>query len=312
MARTTEKRVTEVLERITSKKRSARKHDFTLIATNPAYEKLCRQSVKRLAPAFREAASVCAVSTSGSVAVQVAGKPVVVISRLADLTDEVVKMLSGSTESRQIVFISGFPVEGVTSRLMKLKIRRSNRLHLAADSDTASESQLIQRLVSGMAENDGGKTIVDAWVEGDELVVLSPSFDRMRVPRSMVARFLGGIDSKLAMFEIDEDGRFLYWPHSDTHLGWKQLEQLINPTAAIKDKKESDQFKLRYGQAIKSLREDKGLKQKEIHGLTDRQLRRIEQGEQIVTSKALEALSKSHGMERGDYMRELGRRTAKN
>ncbi|MFM8724453.1 MAG: hypothetical protein ACKON9_04935, partial [Planctomycetaceae bacterium] len=65
-------------------------------------------------------------------------------------------------------------------------------------------------------------------------------------------------------------------------------------------------------QAIKSLREDTGLKQKEIHGLTDRQLRRIEQGEQIVTSKALEALAKSHGMEIGDYMRELGRRTAKN
>lgn len=312
MATNTRNRVVPPLVRMKSQKKPPKNEEFTLVATNPAYLELCKQSVRRLAPAFRAGASVCAVSPTGPVAAKVGGESVVVISRLADLTDEMLKKLSVSNESRQLVFISGFPVEGVTSRLMKLRIRRPDRLHLAADSDIASESRLIQRLVSGMAENDGSKTIVDAWVEGDNLVLLSPSFDRMTVPCSRVARFLGDNDSKCAKFEIDEDGRFLYWPHSDTHLGWKQLEQLINPAVAIKDKEKNDQFRRRYGQAIKSLREDTGLKQKEIHGLTDRQLRRIEQGEQIVTSKALEALAKSHGMEIGDYMRELGRRTAKN
>ena len=241
-----------------------------------------------------------------------AGTSVVVISKLADLSEEVLEKLSRSSGSRQIVFISGFPVEAVTSRLMKLKIRRTNRLHLTARQDKASESELIQRLVSGMTENDGSKTIVDAWIEGEELVLLSPAFERMRVPHSRLVRFVGKSDSVFSKFEMDEDGRFLYWPHSDTHLGWKQLEQLINPAVAIKDEEKTDQFKRRYGQAIKCLREEKGLKQTEIHGLTDRQLRRIEQGQQMVTSKALTALAKAHKLDIADYMKELGQRSVKN
>lgn len=312
MATDTRKRVVRVVGRIKRPKKSAKNADFTFVATNPSYEVLCNESVRRLAPAFRARTFVASFLPSGSVAAQSAGTSVVVISRLADLTEEVLDKLSGSSASRQLVFISEFPIEAVTSRLMKLKIRRSNRLHLAAKPDEASESELIQRLVSGMTENDGSQTIVDAWIEGEELVLLSPAFERMRVPHSKLVRFLGKSDSAFSAFEMDEDGRFLYWPHSDTHLGWKQLEQLINPAVAIKDQEKTDQFKRRYGQAIKSLREEKGLKQTEIHGLTDRQLRRIEQGQQMVTSKALEALAKAHKLDVADYMKELGQRSAKN
>ena len=310
MARTTGKRVARVLGRMTSQHKSAKHVDFTFVATNASYESMCVQSVKRLAQASRARTCVASVLQSGSIATQSAGTSVIVISKLADLTEEVLKKLSGSSESRQVVFISEFPIEAVTSRLMKLKIRRSNRLHVSDKHDEASQSELIQRLVSGMAENDGCKTIVDAWIEGNELVLLSPAFERMRVPNSKLVRFLGDSDRQFSAFEIDEDGRFLYWPHSDTHLGWKQFEQLINPTVAIKDGKKSDQFKQRYGRAIKSLREEKGLKQAEIHGLTDRQLRRIEQGLQMVTSKALESLAKAHELDIADYMKEIGRRAA--
>ncbi len=295
-----------------SQQKSVKRVDFTFVATNASYESLCVQSVKRLTHASRARTCVASVLQSGSIATQSAGTSVVVISRLADLTEEVLKKLSGSSESRQIVFISKFPIEAVTSRLMKLKIRRSNRLHVSDKHDEASESELIQRLVSGMAENDGCKTIVDAWIEGNELVLLSPAFERMRVPNSKLVRFLGDSDRQFSVFEIDEDGSFLYWPHSDTHLGWKQFEQLINPTVAIKDGEKSDQFKQRYGRAIKSLREEKGLKQTEIHGLTDRQLRRIEQGRQMVTTKALESLAKAHELDIADYMKEIGRRAAAN
>ena len=310
MAKTAGKRIARTRGRMPSPQKSVNRVDFTFVATNASYESLCIQSVKRLAHASRARTCVASVLQSGSIATQSAGTSVIVISKLADLTEEVLKKLSGSSESRQVVFISEFPIEAVTSRLMKLKIRRSNRLHVSDKHDEASQSELIQRLVSGMAENDGCKTIVDAWIEGNELVLLSPAFERMRVPNSKLVRFLGDSDRQFSAFEIDEDGRFLYWPHSDTHLGWKQFEQLINPTVAIKDGKKSDQFKQRYGRAIKSLREEKGLKQAEIHGLTDRQLRRIEQGLQMVTSKALESLAKAHELDIADYMKEIGRRAA--
>ena len=156
-----------------------------------------------------------------------------------------------------------------------------------------------------MAEHDGSKSIVDAWVEGEDLVLLSPSFDRMIVPSEKLTRFLGNDLSKLSNFEINEDGRFLHWPHSDTHLGWKQLHQLIDPTVVLEDAKKSDQFKVNYGSAIRTLRESLGLKQSDIVGLTPRQLRRIEYGEQIVSKKALEALSQAHEIPIDKYLRKL-------
>lgn len=310
MATDARKRITKVTSRVTSGKKPKHPAGFALVPTNSFYKALLNRVVKRLAPAFRERATVVSVPHSGSIGRQADAVDVVVISRLADLTEEVMHRLEGSGRNRQLVFISEFPVEAVTSRLMKLKIRTSDRLHLAGKGSQASESEVIQRLVTGMAEDDDGKTIVDAWIEGEELVLLSPAFERMRIPHSKLVRFLGSGDSEFSRFEIDEDGRFLYWPDSDTHLGWKQLEQLINPAVALRDKEKNDDFKHRYGQAIRGLREERGLKQTEIDGLTDRQLRRIEQGQQMVTSKALTALAKAHRLEVAEYMNELGRRSA--
>lgn len=109
---------------------------------------------------------------------------------------------------------------------------------------------------------------------------------------------------------IDEDGRFLHWPHSDTHLGWKQLQQLIDPTAAIEDVKRTEQFKARYGEAIRTLRKSMSIKQSDVAGLTPRQLRHIEHGEQVVTKKALEALSAAHQIPTDEYLKRLGAHAA--
>ncbi len=196
-------------------------------------------------------------------------------------------------------------MEAVVDRLMALQIRSSQRLHIASNRNRASEAELLYRLVSGLAEYDRSSAVVDAWLEGEELVLLSPSFNRMVVPFEKLTRFLGSDLSKFAEFEIDEDGSFVYWPHADVHLGWKQLQQIIDPTAAIEDVKKSKDFRERYGNAIRSLRESSGLRQSDVKGLTSRQLRRIEHGEQIVSRKALEALAESHQVPVEEYMKKL-------
>ena len=229
------------------------------------------------------------------------------VSRLTDLSRNIVPHSERTAKTKQVVFINELPIEAVVDRLISLQIRSSHRIHIASKRDKASEADLLYRLFSGMAEHDGTKSIVDAWVEGEDLVLLSPSFDRMIVPSTKLSRFLGNDLSKLSSFEIDEDGRFLHWPHSDSHLGWKQLHQLIDPTVALEDAKKSDQFKVKYGNAIRTLRESSGLKQSDIVGLTPRQLRRIEHGEQIVSKKSLGALSLAHGIPIDTYLRKLAK-----
>src|SRR5205823_295253 len=106
------------------------------------------------------------------------------------------------------------------------------------------------RVVSGMTHSDGSNAIVDAWIENEQLVLLSPSFARMIVPLEQIARFIGTDKSQVGTFEIDEDGRFLYWPHADVHLGWTQFRQIIDPASAVADIKKTEKFNQRYGTAI--------------------------------------------------------------
>ncbi len=274
-----------------------------VLATNPDYEVLCSQTVRRLPSRLRSFVSWQSAKSKAPSD----SRWTLVVSRLTDISRTVVQHAERAETTRQVVFVNGFPIEAVVDRLMSLQIRSSHRLHIASKRDNVSEGELLYRLVSGMAEHDGSKSIVDAWVEGEDLVLLSPSFDRMIVPSIKLSRFFGNDLSKLSSFDIDEDGRFLHWPHSDTHLGWKQLNQLIDPTVALEDAKKSDQFKVNFGNAIRTLRESLGLKQSDIVGLTPRQLRRIEHGEQVVSKKALEALSLAHGNTIDTYLSKLAK-----
>lgn len=287
--------------------RSRSAERLLVVATNADYETLCIEQVRRLPSRLRSTVSSRSIKGKASSS----PRSTLIVSRLADLSRSTVPHQAKAATTKQVVFINELPIEAVTARLMSLQIRSSQRLHIASKRDRASEGELIYRLVSGMAEHDGSKTIVDAWVEGEDLVLLSPSFDRMVVPSEKIRQFLGNDSSTLSKFEIDEDGRFLHWPHSDTHLGWKQLQQLIDPSAALEDAKRTEQFRERYGSAIRTLRESSGLKQTDVVGLTPRQLRRIEHGEQTVSRKALEALSAAHELPIDEYLRNLAAIAAK-
>jgi hypothetical protein len=193
----------------------------------------------------------------------------------------------------------------LASRLPRLDIRDAHRVHVARKGDPESISEIIYRLVSAMAQSKNAPSILDAWVEGDDGVLLSPSFERLSVPLKKLARFIGKAKRSIEEFEIDGDGRFLFWPHADVHLGWEQIMQIADPATALAAQEKTEQFNRSYGAAIRRLREEAGLKQAAIEGLTERHLRRIEQGKQSVTSSALQALAKTHAMKIEDYMKEL-------
>ena len=149
--------------------------------------------------------------------------------------------------------------------------------------------------------------ILDAWLQNDSLVVLSHDFRRLAVPLSELNQRVGNA-RKVRAFEIDGDGSFLYWPAADAHLGWEQLERLVNPEAALKAQQALREFNVRYGAAIRALRTDAGLRQGDIQGLTERQVRRIEGGETKLSSPALRCFARSHGMSPRDYLAAVARR----
>jgi ribosome-binding protein aMBF1 (putative translation factor) len=83
------------------------------------------------------------------------------------------------------------------------------------------------------------------------------------------------------------------------------LQQLVNPAAALKASQKSQVFNKRYGKAVQKVRETAGLRPSDISGISEKQLRRIENGDCRLTSNAIEALSQAHMLGPIEYMKKL-------
>src|SRR5262249_12495476 len=134
-----------------------------------------------------------------------------------------------------------------------------------------------------------------------------PRHQMLRVPIDHLPALRGQPRQVVQNFTIDPDGSFLYWPDIDVHLGWSQFLQAVDPSELHKAQQRSTDFNRKYGAAIRKVREEVGLRQSEIGGLTDRQLRRIELGQCKAMPNALKALAAAHRLDVNAYMKRLAK-----
>jgi hypothetical protein len=288
---------------LAERQKSAAAGRILVVATNPEYGKMCAAALKRLPSKMKVELMSC--SKEGERIPKTRAKWTLVVSQLSDVTKRILEIVSAGATIKQLVFLDSLPVQAIPTRLMPLNIRDPKRIHIAAQRDPASMEALIYRLIRGLAIQDGSPTIVDAWIENEHLVILSPNFSRLRVAQGKLSRLLGTEEAEIAAFAIDEDGRYLHWPHADVHLGWTQFQQMIDPASVLTAAARTGRYNRRYGAAIRALRESRGLKQTEIHGLTDRHLRRVEKGLQTASKATLEALAKAHSLSLEEYIDRL-------
>lgn len=187
------------------------------------------------------------------------------------------------------------------------KIRSENRLHVikVEDLEAPQVSQLLGRVCSALGRDGSHGSIIDAYLAGDTLLVRGPRHRMLHVPVSSIPALRGQSLAVLRKFEIDPDGSFIYWPDLDAHLGWKQFLHAVDPAELRRAEQRSAGFNERYGAAIRKLREAAGILQSRVEGLTERQIRRIEQGECRATAAAITALAKAHGLDADVYMERL-------
>lgn len=225
-----------------------------------------------------------------------------IVSGLRDLTSE--PELSHArqlnvTSKRFLLFIKQMPAESIAESVMELGVRSPRRLHLAR-LEADNELTFLRRFVVGLSDCE--QTILDAWWDNDQLVVISPAFQRLRIPVDKLPKLPNVSPEERAIFEIDPQGDFLHWPNLDLHIAWPQLQQAIDPQARLKAQQKQARFNDRYGRAIRAFRESRGLSQQEITGLDERTVRRIEQGKTRATSNAMDKLAKAHSLKVSEYM----------
>jgi hypothetical protein len=199
--------------------------------------------------------------------------------------------------------------EQIAHWMNRTNVRSEQRLHVVQfkDLEAPQVSDLLGRVCSSLAGQDNGENIIDAYLSGEVLTVRGSDQRIIHIPAAMVPSLRKLCPAVLQDFRIDPDGSFIHWPVPDIHLGWNQFLQAVDPVALHRAQQRSADYNRRYGSAIRQLREKAGIRQALVSGITERQLRRIEQGQCRATRNALGALASTHGLEVNDYLERLSK-----
>jgi hypothetical protein len=167
-----------------------------------------------------------------------------------------------------------------------------------------SNSAVPNRVLAAWRHNAQAELIADATVADKWLIVVScepktyeVGFDQMPALKKIAPQ-------ERRNFQIAEDGSFIWWPSADIHLDLDALRTVTDPAWRKRAKRIRRRHGREYGIAIAALRRDHGLRQTDIPGVSERQLRRIEESG-AVSVQSMEQLAQAHGMPLAQYLDAL-------
>ena len=106
-------------------------------------------------------------------------------------------------------------------------------------------------------------------------------------------------------FRISDSGSYIHWPANDIHLDIESIRYFTDEGFRKKCDLEKVTHDKQFGLAIATMRKTHHLVQADIDGMSDRQLRRIENEGARPSVATLATLAKAHKMEVNDYLNEL-------
>lgn len=175
------------------------------------------------------------------------------------------------------------------------------RLHVTDDP------YALRRLLVAQHRKRPFQGLVDAYLMQRTLVLVLGSMEILGLETSEASPLRSLEPEELASFEIDVDGSYLHWPDRDLHLGASQLVREVD--AEYLAELEIERFtKDVTGPAIARMRESRGLRQVDVRGLSERQVRRLEKGVSRLTFEAAEKLADSLETSLDEFLTELAKR----
>ncbi|MCZ6633020.1 MAG: hypothetical protein O7G87_06405, partial [bacterium] len=164
-----------------------------------------------------------------------------------------------------------------------------------------SDTRVLSRILNAYSVKAERELIADARVVNNHLIVLNCIGAIYDVPMDALTTF--GIHD-LRNFKVEEDGSYLYWPTLDLHLDIQSIREITDEAFREKARIERLQSDSAFGRAIATFRKQNGLVQTDITGLSERHVRRIENGASTKIA-SLKHFAQAHNLKLNDYLNEL-------
>ena len=192
---------------------------------------------------------------------------------------------------------------GVAAGIARLAHEAGSEPYVAPDRESA------RRIIAARQRNAGGELIASATLEGDRLIVWSCEPKRYEVAIAEIPSLSRLTSEERGAFDISPSGSRIHWPHGDVDVNLDAIRERVDPELRKAHDAQARKDAARYAGSIRRLREQRGLKQTDIVGLSERQVRRLEEGDTVPHAASLRKLAAAHGMPVNDYLVELAKKT---
>ena len=172
----------------------------------------------------------------------------------------------------------------------------------------APDANAVGRMVFARQAKAVATLIASATIEDGKLIVWSCEPRRYAVAAAEIPALATMTPSTLADFEVSESGSRIHWKAGDVDLNLDGIRSYADPDVRRQHEAIRRKDAARYARAIRTLREERGLKQTDIKGLSERQVRRLEEGDTLPHSSTLNKLATAHGTSIDAYLAELAKR----
>jgi hypothetical protein len=208
------------------------------------------------------------------------------------------KLISGINREHKLQAL--FVRTDTDPALLPQMLERAN-LRLVRNMLVHSDSRVPRRVLAAWQHNAQAELIANATVADARLILISCEPKTYEVGFDQIPALKKMAPSERRNFEIAEDGSFIWWPSADIHLDLDAIKSVVDPVWRRKSERLRRTHGREYGAAIAALRKERGLKQTEVPGISERQLRRIEQSG-AVSVRTLKQLAEAYGMALEDYL----------
>ena len=178
-------------------------------------------------------------------------------------------------------------------------------------------------VVSFIEDKSVPARVIYAWTDGAEqdtiawakyyktekiIVIVDAALNVYKLEIGCINKLSRLSDNEIQQFKIHEFGHYIRWPKIDLHITLDDVKCIVDPEFRMEKVLNTLSKSSKYGQAIRSLREQCKLTKIDIQkktGLSERQIRRYENEGYNLTSEAVEKLSNAHGMTGQEYLDKL-------
>jgi hypothetical protein len=234
------------------------------------------------------------------------------VARLDGLADEDrlgrLLALARGRVVRPVVFLaSGSGKSHLSLAVLQAMVLLSKRAtpSTKADPYVAPDDASFRRLVLARVQGAEKELIASASIGDGVLSVWSCEPRLYRCPVKDIPPLRNLSAEGLHGFEVSESGSRIHWAEGDVDINMETIRERTDPECRRRNEAKHRQDAGRYGKAIRVLREQKGIAQKDIPGLSDRQVRRLEEGRTVPHIETLKKLAAAHEMSIDDYLKEL-------